>query len=166
MWERKSQRVNLYERAAALWPDYQLAMVCEECAELIQAVCKLQRYGTDCPEYVMQAIAELADVQIVTERLGLLLQGLGLDVEKLVAENVEYTLTRLSSKVESVERSRKLPKYEYRCASCGHQWEVQHPIGEMQTTCPKCCRKTISAVIGNPGYVTWEGGSPTGALGE
>lgn len=46
----------------------QLGVAMEECAELIQAISKLQRYGCE-PEVIENLVEEIADVLIMIEQI-------------------------------------------------------------------------------------------------
>ncbi len=63
---RKETR-ELYRQAYEKWDDAQFAMVCEECAELIQAVSKFWRDPSS--EHIDNLVEEIADVQIMAEQL-------------------------------------------------------------------------------------------------
>lgn len=59
----------LSKKAVKAWGvQSQLAMVSEECSELIQAVQKMQRTG-DMDKKIMDVLEEVADVEIMLEQL-------------------------------------------------------------------------------------------------
>ena len=76
----------------------QLGIMIEECAELIQAICKMQRYGE--PTKRLNYVEELADVTIMTEQLVTLLNST--DYERF-ERFVEYKLKRQKLRMESEE---------------------------------------------------------------
>lgn len=63
---RKETR-GLYRRAYEKWDYTQFTLVVEECAELIQAVCKFWRDPSG--ESITNLVEEIADVRIMTEQL-------------------------------------------------------------------------------------------------
>ena len=73
----------------------QLGIMIEECAELIQAISKMQRYGE--PTKRLNYVEELADVSIMTEQLVTLLNAT--DYERF-ERFVEYKLNRQKARME------------------------------------------------------------------
>ena len=47
-----------------------------------------------------------------------------------------------------------MPTYQYKCKSCGHEFEeVQKFSDDTLTKCPKCKKKSLVRVIGSAGLV-------------
>lgn len=61
--------------------DKQLTVACEECAELIQAITKIKRYGDE-PELIKHLAEEIGDVEIMIYQIKLMFD----DLENLVDE--------------------------------------------------------------------------------
>lgn len=59
---------ELYKQCIKLWgEDSQMQIAIEECAELVKAICKFQRYKSDIS--ASQIAEEIADVEIMIEQL-------------------------------------------------------------------------------------------------
>ena len=72
----------------------QLDVAVEECSELIQAICKIKRYGYTDEECYFNLAEEMADVEIILAELKLLF-----DNEDNVKEWKNYKLDRLEKRL-------------------------------------------------------------------
>lgn len=45
-----------------------------------------------------------------------------------------------------------MPRYDYKCHECGHEYEEQHSMSEMRTECPKCKQDALVIVVGQIAY--------------
>lgn len=79
------------EALRVYYPEAQVDVCVEECAELVKAICKWKRNGRS---YLEQVVDEIADVRIMIEQMTLLF---GADA---VAERVEFKLERLRQRME------------------------------------------------------------------
>lgn len=60
---------------------------------------------------------------------------------------------------DSSAREYKMPTYEYKCASCGHEWEVEQRIVEDPLTeCPVCLKDTAKRQICSANFILKGGG--------
>ena len=75
----------------------QLTVAMEECAELIQAISKIKRYGKE-PELIYNLTEEIADVQIIINEL-LLIFGCKVKVSAWK----KYKLERMEKRLEETE---------------------------------------------------------------
>lgn len=75
----------------------QLTVAIEECAELIQAISKIKRYGKE-PELIYNLTEEIADVQIIINEL-LLIFGCKVKVTAWK----KYKLERMEKRLEETE---------------------------------------------------------------
>lgn len=65
----KEQEKKVFEEAMQMWGSHaQLHMVIEEAAELVKAVCKMERASSDRGEALHDFIDELADCSIVIDQ--------------------------------------------------------------------------------------------------
>lgn len=98
--------IKLFKDAIELWgADSQIKMMFEEMAELIKALCKLDRGNGSSPEKILHVCEEITDVEIVLEQM------------KLIFGNEEYRnsvknqkLNRLKDKVEKEKKKRSYDK--------------------------------------------------------
>lgn len=52
-----------------------------------------------------------------------------------------------------------MPTYEYKCSSCGHEWEEEQRIVEDPLdTCPACSQKTAQRQISGGNFILKGGG--------
>ncbi len=52
-----------------------------------------------------------------------------------------------------------MPTYDYRCAECGHQFELFHSMKDApKKKCPKCAKNALERLIGTGGGVLFKGG--------
>jgi NTP pyrophosphatase (non-canonical NTP hydrolase) len=87
------KQLGLLERAISKYgPIQQMDMVTEECAELIQAVCKLKRNTT--LKAIENLHEEIADVEIMIEQLKIMYSCHG-DVKRQVDRKMERLGERL-----------------------------------------------------------------------
>ncbi len=40
-----------------------------------------------------------------------------------------------------------MPRYDYKCAQCGHRFEVRHGFNELPPACPACANEEVTRVI-------------------
>ena len=101
----KGETIKLFNEAIELWgADSQIRMMFEEMAELMKALCKLDR-GKSSPEDILNVCEEITDVEIVLEQM------------KLIFRNDDYResirnqkLNRLKEKVEKAKKERLIEK--------------------------------------------------------
>jgi len=58
-----------------------------------------------------------------------------------------------------------MPLYIFLCHNCGHEFEERGGFEHINAICPKCGGFS-KRKIGNLSCVRWEGGSPSGSLGD
>jgi len=95
----KEETIKLFNEAIELWgANSQVRMMFEEMAELMKALCKIDRHRS--PESILNVCEEIADVEVVLEQM------------KLIFGNDEYResiknkkLKRLKDKVEKKKRN-------------------------------------------------------------
>lgn len=77
--------------------DFEAGIAMEECAELIQAISKVRRYGL-ISEYKANLIEEIADVSIVTHELALMYGLSDNDIAKEIDRKIKRIKRRLADK--------------------------------------------------------------------
>lgn len=77
--------------------DFEAGIAMEECAELIQAISKVRRYGL-ISEYKANLIEEIADVSIVTHELALMYGLSDKDIAKEIDRKIKRIKRRLADK--------------------------------------------------------------------
>lgn len=87
MTETAAEALRVY------YPEAQVDICVEECAELVKAICKWKRYGRSYLE-LEQVVDEIADVRIMIEQMTLLFGATA------VAERIEFKLERLRQRME------------------------------------------------------------------
>jgi len=97
------QHDEILQRAIGKWGDEsQLAMVTEECAELILALAKMNRVGGrsfNLETATANAIDEIADVTIMVRQAALIFG------EAAVNERISYKLERLKFRLDSAKQN-------------------------------------------------------------
>lgn len=96
----EQQRQELLTRAVKTWGEsHQVDIAIEELAELIKALCKIRRArnSADRPTAIVNAVEEIADVQIMLDQLRIIYARTAGSMEKSIAE---AKLQRLASRLD------------------------------------------------------------------
>lgn len=96
----EQQRQELLTRAVKTWGEsHQVDIAIEELSELIQALCKIRRArnGADRPTAIINAVEEIADVQIMLDQLRIIYSRTAGSMEKTIQE---MKLNRLANRLD------------------------------------------------------------------
>jgi len=99
-------QIEILERAIASFGiENQMGMVTEECAEVIQAICKRNRaknghYADSLEVATANLRSECADLLIMANQLALMLDGM-----EAIEPLIEYKLNRLLPRIEKAENA-------------------------------------------------------------